>query len=81
MPGVIVLVVLGFVLGATVRPTARAYAIVGALAVLDIAALVWSVVDGKGDDPGWLPLLGVAGGAIALALVSLGARLRRPSVA
>jgi hypothetical protein len=77
MPGVILLVVLGLVLGATVRPASRAYAIVGALAVLDIASLIWSVADGKGDDPGWLPLMGVAGAAIALLLVRVGSTLRR----
>lgn len=74
MPGVILLVVIGFIVGLTVRPVSRAYTIVGVLAVLDIAALIWSVVDGKGDDPAWLPLLGVVGGAVALALVWLGSR-------
>ena len=74
MPGVILLVLIGLVVGLTVRPASRAYAIVGTLTLLDIASLIWSVADGKGDDPGWLPLMGVAGGAIALLLVKLGSR-------
>ncbi len=77
MPGVLLVIALALVLGAYVRPRSRALAIVSVLAVLNVVTFVWAITDGKGDDPWSTIFLALGGAAIALALVPVGARMRR----
>lgn len=66
MPMLIAIIVISGVAGLVARP-AIAYGVSGALALLGIVAFVWAVADGKGDDPGWLVAVAIAGGLLAIA--------------
>ena len=76
MPLVLVTVLLGAVLGYTVRRP-WAYTITAAVGAIAIVQIVWAVTDGKGNDPKWLIPAAVVGCAVALGLATATANLRR----
>ena len=77
MPVLIAIVILSAVAGLIVPRATVAYLFAGALAVLANVVFIWAIADGKGDDPAWLLLLSLAGGAMAIGAVRVGVAVRR----
>jgi hypothetical protein len=67
MPVIIVTLVIAVLLG-LFAPRRIALAVTGAAAAFTVFAFVWAVADGKGDDPWWEIVVGVAGAALAVAI-------------
>ena len=80
MPLLVLNAVISLVLAFTARRT-LAYGVAAALGVLGVVQMVWAVTDGKGDDPWWLVLIGVAGLVVNTALVAGASRGRSPKPA
>jgi hypothetical protein len=76
MPLLILSLVIVVVLALVAKPSA-AYAVAGLLGVLGIVQMVWAAADGKGTDPWWIVLIGIAGLAVNLAAVAALTRVRQ----
>jgi hypothetical protein len=75
MPILVAIVVISFVAGLVAnRATARLLAV--ALAVVANGVFVWSIADGKGDDPAWILLLSIAAGTMSVAAAHVAGTLR-----
>ena len=73
------LLVLNAVITLVVALAARrsiAYGVAGALGLLGLVQMVWAVSDGKGTDPWWLVLIGVAGIALNAGIVRVTDQVR-----
>jgi hypothetical protein len=69
MPLLLLSLVIVVVVALTAKPAA-AYAVAGVLGVLGVVQMVWAATDGKGDDPWWLVLIGIAGLAVNVAVAA-----------
>ena len=69
MPLLLLSLVIVVVVALAAKPSA-AYAGAGVLGILGVVQMVWAATDGKGDDPWWIVLIGVAGLAVNLAAVA-----------
>jgi ABC-type Fe3+-siderophore transport system permease subunit len=78
VPVLIVCLVLAVLLG-MFAPRGIALALTAVAAAATVFVFVWAVADGKGDDPWWLILVGVAVGAVSIAICALlsAGRVRR----
>jgi hypothetical protein len=78
MPFIVITLVLAVILGLW-APRRWALAVTGAAAIITVFGHIWAVADGKGNDPWWEILIGVAGSLLALAICDRlsAARLRR----
>jgi hypothetical protein len=65
----VVLTLVAAVLTGLWLPRPRAFAATGVLAVVTVAVFVWSVADGKGNDPWWIVLIALAASVVALGIV------------
>lgn len=72
----IVLTLLVAVVAGVWLPRRAAFAVTGALGAVTLVVFVWSVTDGRGDDPWWLVLVALAAAGSALAVVALLSRHR-----
>ncbi len=68
MPLLVLTLVVAVLAGFWLRPPA-AFAVTGALAALTVVSFVWSVADGKGDEPWWIVVIALAGAALAFGIV------------
>jgi len=75
MPVLIVTLVLAVLLG-QFAPRRIAVSVTAAAALFNATVWVWAAADGKGTDPWWFALVGVAGSALAM-FVCLGLSGRR----
>jgi uncharacterized membrane protein HdeD (DUF308 family) len=80
MPLLVLSLVIVVVLALVAKPVV-AYSAAGVLGVAGIVQMVWAAADGKGDDPWWLVLIGIAGLAVNLAAVAGLSRSRAPRAA
>jgi uncharacterized membrane protein HdeD (DUF308 family) len=80
MPLLVLSAVISLALGFATRATV-AYGVAASLGVLGVVQMVWAVTDGKGDDPWWLVLIGIAALAANVGLVAFASRIHRPKLA
>lgn len=76
MPIIIAAVVIAYLAGRFTGRPALAYLLTGAIAIATNIAIVWAVADDKGNDPGWLVLLGIGAAIASFVAAWLGLRHR-----
>ena len=76
MPILIATVILSLLAGLLLRDRSVSIAIASILGLLSVVVFVWTVADGKGNDPWWLIPIAIAGAALAVAAAIGGHNLR-----
>jgi uncharacterized membrane protein HdeD (DUF308 family) len=76
MPLLLLSLVIVVVVALAAKPSV-AYTVAAVLGVLGIVQMVWAATDGKGTDPWWIVLIGIAALAVDLAVVAGLSRTRQ----